>query len=281
MKIEFTKMQGLGNDFMVIDGIHQSVSLSKNMIIQWSDRHYGVGFDQLLLLEAPSDETTDFQYRIFNRDGTEVFQCGNGARCIAKFALLQGIVTSHFMKAKTGRSLLELQVEENGEVTVNMGIVQLEPHLMPFKAVYAETYVFKDLPETLFKKGEIAFQALFLGNPHVVIWCEGDEGYDYEKIGYFFNQHPAFPEGINVSFAALLDPFHLQLHVYERGTGLTFACGSAACASVVAGILAKKLQTRVKVSQPGGNLLISWQGENQSVYMTGPAETVFEGKISL
>lgn len=281
MKLNFTKMQGLGNDFVVIDGINQQFSLTKEQIVQLANRHYGVGFDQLLLLEKSDDSQADIIYRIFNADGGEVGQCGNGARCIAKFAVDNHLVNSHFIKAKTLNGLLELQVEANGLVTVNMGKPNFRPDNIPLQAMINAQYWVEDIPTSIVPGGKICFQALSVGNPHAVIWCEHDKQYDMSLVGKFLNQHSLFPQGVNVSFATVLDPFHINLNVYERGAGLTLACGSAACAAVVAGIQAANLQEKVTVTQPGGKLTISWSGENHAVYMSGPANYVFEGEIQL
>jgi diaminopimelate epimerase len=277
MDIRFTKMQGLGNDFMVIDGIHQTVSLTPERIMRWADRHYGVGFDQLLLLSPARSKDADFHYRIFNADGTEVAQCGNGARCIAKFALDQGLTSSMLIKVQTNETLLELQVEEEGQVKVNMGLPEFQPDKIPLIVPYDEYYRLSGVPVY----GDLIFQALSMGNPHAIIFCDALTQNNAEIIGDFFNQQAIFPEGVNVGFVQLLDPYHIELTVYERGAGLTLACGSGACAAVVAGIHAGKLQTTVKVSQRGGDLIITWQGLGYPVYMSGPAETVFEGRIAL
>jgi len=274
-------MQGLGNDFVVIDGINQQFSLSKVQIQQLGDRHYGIGFDQLLLIEKSDDSTADIIYRIFNANGSEVAQCGNGARCIAKYAFDHQLVTSHFIKAKTLKGLLELKIEENGLVTVNMGKPDFHPENIPLQAMFNAEYWAEEIPPSIAPAGKIRFQALSIGNPHAIIWCEQQAQYDIPKIGEFLNQHSMFPEGVNVSFVTVIDPFHINLKVYERGAGETLACGSAACAAVVAGIHAEKLQEEVIVSQAGGDLTISWAGNNQAVYMSGAAEYVFEGKITL
>jgi len=280
-KISFTKMQGLGNDFVVIDGINQNINLTKTQIICLADRHYGIGFDQLLLLEPDQSGEADFIYRIFNADGSEVSQCGNGARCIAKFAVEHQLVDSYFIQAKTKKGILELKVEEDGKVTVNMGEPHFEPEAIPLSAPFNNDYWIESIPTAIYPKGHIKFQAVSVGNPHAIIWIDNQSDYDFKKIGEFLNAHSIFPAGVNVSFAKLIDTYHLDLNVYERGVGLTLACGSAACAVACAGIVANQCTKQVLVSQSGGDLEINWQGNGHAIYMSGPAETVFEGIITL
>lgn len=273
MKIKFTKMQGLGNDFVVIDGVTQSINLSTSQIKRLANRHLGIGCDQLLLLEKSTNAEAELNYRIFNADGTEVEQCGNGARCIARFAVDHGLVASRQFQVATKKQILALKVLDNNDVMVNMGYPNFIPEKIPLTAALNKTY------QVSMKGQLITFQALSIGNPHAIIWLEDIDNFPREEIGEAFNQHTLFPEGVNVSFARKISDEYVQLMVYERGVGSTLACGSAACATGVAGIAADLLAPTVTVSQPGGDLLISWEGDNTPIYMTGPAEYVFEGSL--
>jgi diaminopimelate epimerase len=276
MLLEFTKMHGLGNDFVVIDAIHQNVALSPEQVRQIADRHYGIGCDQLLLVEAPSTQDTDFRYRIFNADGGEVGQCGNGARCFMRFVHERGLTDKRELKVETLSGQLQLELEDDGLVTVNMGEPRLEPTDIPFDApAYAQIY-------TLALDGDVLeIAAVSMGNPHAVTRVEDVETAPVERLGPLIERHPRFPERVNAGFMQIIDFEHIRLRVYERGAGETRACGSGACAAVVAGRLWDQLSARVNVALRGGNLVVSWAGNGHPVYITGPATRVFEGRIEL
>lgn len=274
MNIQFTKMQGAGNDFMVIDAINQPVSLSAAQIKQLANRQFGVGFDQLLLVE-PS-KTADFKYRIFNADGSEVAQCGNGARCFVRFVIDQNLTKKNEILVETASGIISPKLENNGEVTVNMGPPRFAPQEIPFMT---ET---RSLQYALNVGGE-AYQisALSMGNPHAVLLVDNVETAPVQTLGAKIEVHPNFPERVNVGFMQIVDAHTIKLRVFERGSGETLACGTGACAAAVAGIQLGKLQSPVTVKARGGILTITWAGEGQSVLMTGPAEPVFTGTITV
>ncbi len=275
MHFHFSKMHGLGNDFMVVDCITQNVFFSQDLIRRLADRHTGVGFDQLLVVEAPYDPETDFHYRIFNADGSEVEQCGNGARCFARFVRLKGLTNKYSISVSTKKGKMILNVEDDDEVTVNMGVPEFEPNKIPFKAKQKEkTYIMRAGDNTLF------CGAVSMGNPHVVTIVDDVDTADVETLGPLLESHERFPERVNAGFMQVVDRNHIRLRVYERGAGETQACGSGACGAVAVGILQGLLDENVNVSLPGGELNISWQGPGQPLYMTGPATHVFDGQLS-
>jgi diaminopimelate epimerase len=276
MPLSFVKMHGLGNDFVVLDGVRQSISLTTEQVRFLADRHFGIGCDQLLLVEpAPSPDTL-FRYRIFNADGSEVEQCGNGARCFARFVRDEGLTDASTIPVMTASGRIVLHVEDNGEVTVDMGVPRLEPAEIPFEApARAMSY-------PLVVHGEMhVISAVSMGNPHAVLRVEDVDSAPVETLGPAIESHPRFPKRVNVGFMQVLAPDHIRLRVYERGAGETLACGTGACAAVVAGRLHGWLVDTVKVDLPGGRLTIHWQGEGRHVMMTGPATRVFEGRITL
>lgn len=278
MTLKFTKMHGIGNDFVVIDAITQKVSLDSTQIRQIADRHFGVGCDQLLLVEKPSGKfpEVDFRYRIFNADGGEVEQCGNGARCFVKFVHEKRLTDKHIIQVETARGVITLNLQADGQVTVNMGAPHFEPAQIPFAAnQMADTYQL-DLEHDV-----ITVCALSMGNPHAVQIVPDVDTAPVENLGPRIESHPCFPHRVNAGFMQIVDPQHIRLRVYERGSGETLACGSGACAAVVSGIRLGKLQSPVRVSMRGGELNIVWEGANTPVWMTGPAETVFEGEIDI
>ncbi len=276
MQIEFTKMHGLGNDFVVIDAINQSIVLNDQQIRHIADRHFGVGCDQLLLVEPPQGEQAEFRYRIFNADGGEVEQCGNGARCFARFVVEKGLTQSQEIPVETAGGLIVLKLEDNGEVTVNMGVPVREPASLPFDAaVVAESYTIET------SLGPLEIGAVSMGNPHAVLQVEDIEQAPVESLGPELESHPRFPQRVNVGFMQIESPQQIRLRVYERGAGETLACGTGACAAVAVGIIQGKLQESVKVGLPGGELVIRWPDKNGPLYMTGPATPVFEGKLTL
>ena len=275
MHFHFSKMHGLGNDFMVVDCITQNVFFSQDLIRRLADRHTGVGFDQLLVVEAPYDPETDFHYRIFNADGSEVEQCGNGARCFARFVRLKGLTNKYSISVSTKKGKMILNVEDDGEVTVNMGVPEFEPNKIPFKAKQKEkTYIMRAGDKTLF------CGAVSMGNPHVVTVVDDVDTADVDTLGPLLESHERFPERVNAGFMQVVDRSHIRLRVYERGAGETQACGSGACGAVAVGILQGLLDENVKVSLPGGELNISWQGPGKPLFMTGPATHVFDGQLS-
>jgi len=276
MQISFTKMHGLGNDFVVIDGIHQRVNLTTEQVRLLADRRFGVGCDQLLLVEKPQGNEAEFRYRIYNADGGEVQQCGNGARCFARFVVEQGLTTSKEIPVETAGGLIILTLESDDQVTVNMGIPNLAPDSLPFVAEQqAITYSLQT------STGELEIAALSMGNPHAVLIVDDVDTADVETLGPEIERHQRFPERVNVGFMQITSADNIRLRVYERGAAETLACGTGACAAVVAGRLQDKLAESVKVSLPGGELVIRWRGPNEPLFMTGPATRVFEGSITL
>ncbi|MCJ2368103.1 diaminopimelate epimerase [Aeromonas dhakensis] len=274
--MDFSKMHGLGNDFMVVDGVTQKVFFSNDVIKKLADRHFGIGFDQLLLVEPPYDPELDFHYRIFNADGSEVEQCGNGARCFARFVRLKGLINRDRIAVSTARGRIVLQLEGENQVTVNMGVPQFEPGKIPFRAQKAEkTYLLRAQEHT------VMCGAVSMGNPHCVIEVSSVADAPVETLGPIMERHERFPERVNVGFMETVNASEIKLRVFERGVGETLACGTGACAAVVIGISQGKLKERVTVTLPGGKLTIAWKGPGQPVYMTGPAEHVFDGQIEL
>jgi diaminopimelate epimerase len=276
MKIKFSKMHGLGNDFMVIDGINQSVSLSEALIAQWADRNFGIGFDQLLLVERPQANNALFKYRIFNADGTEVSQCGNGARCFARFVREQGLTDATTIPVETHNGLLQLNVIDDDQVQVNMGIPRFEPDEIPLNRAQREPQYQLDLDQI-----RVSVSALSIGNPHAVILVEDIESASVETIGPALESHPDFPERVNVGFMQILNRDHFKLRVYERGSGETLACGSGACAAMAAGHMLGLLDKKATASLRGGDLLLEWQGEGEPVMMTGSTAMVYQGELTV
>ncbi|MFZ5537041.1 MAG: diaminopimelate epimerase [Pseudomonadota bacterium] len=276
MQLSFVKMHGLGNDFVVLDGVRQPISLTTEQVRFLADRHFGIGCDQLLLVEPAPTPDTLFRYRIFNADGGEVEQCGNGARCFARFVRDEGLTDATTIPVMTAAGRIVLHVEDNGEVTVDMGVPRLEPAEIPFEApARAMSY-------PLAVHGAFhTISAVSMGNPHAVLRVEDVDSAPVETLGPAIESHPRFPKRVNVGFMQVLAPDHIRLRVYERGAGETLACGTGACAAVVAGRLHGWLVDTVKVDLPGGRLTIHWQGEGRHVMMTGPATRVFEGRITL
>ncbi|MCE5180543.1 MAG: diaminopimelate epimerase [Betaproteobacteria bacterium] len=276
MQLKFTKMHGLGNDFVVIDAISQNVSLTPAQFKFIADRHFGIGCDQILLVERATRADADFRYRIFNADGGEVEQCGNGARCFVRFVHEKGLTPKTAIRVETASGIIEPQLEPNGQVTVNMGLPRFEPKDIPFVAPQrAPTYLL-DLSE-----GTVEVSVLSMGNPHAVKLVADADGAPVAEEGPQIEHHPSFPARVNAGFMQVLDRSHIKLRVYERGAGETLACGTGACAAVAAGIMRGLLDGEVRVSTRGGELTVRWQGEGQPVWMTGPAVTVFEGQINL
>lgn len=273
-QIKFTKMQGLGNDFMVIDAINQSLDFEQAQVEAWADRHFGIGFDQLLVVEKPTQEGVDFRYRIFNADGSEVQQCGNGARCFARFVYDKGLTDKTEIVVETASGVIVLYIEDSGLVRVNMGKPNFAPQSLPFIAEQSEQYPINVLGETLL------IGAVSMGNPHAVLAVDNINSAPVEKFGAALESHERFPERVNVGFAQKVNNEHIKLRVYERGAAETLACGTGACAAMVVLRSWKQVANEVTVSLPGGNLIICWDGNLDSpVWMTGPAITVFEGEL--
>ncbi|WP_036277727.1 diaminopimelate epimerase [Methylomonas sp. 11b] len=274
--INFTKMQGLGNDFVVIDAINQQIQLTTAQIRFLADRHFGVGCDQLLLVEKPISDNAEFKYRIFNADGSEVSQCGNGARCFARFVRDKGLSNNDEIIVDTDARQLTLRFDARDLITVEMGVPALEPKQIPLKASEQSKLYKVKLAET-----EVQFAAVSMGNPHAVIQVHDVANAPVSTIGARLECHELFPERANIGFMQVVNRRHIKLRVYERGAAETLACGSGACAAVVAGIEQGLLDQVVQVQLPGGELTISWIGSGHPVLMTGAATTVFEGQVKL
>ena len=276
MQVQFSKMHGLVNDFMVIDNVTQNVFFSKEKIQQLANRNFGIGFDQLLMVEPPYDPEQDFHYRIFNADGSEVEQCGNGARCFARFVKQKGLINRNKIVVSTKAGKMVLYLEKDGQVTVNMGKPDFVPANIPLKANKQEnTYILRLDDKTLF------CGAVSMGNPHCVIEVENVDTADVLDIGPLVESHERFPERVNVGFMQIINESHIRLRVFERGSGETLACGSGACAAVAIGQIQGKLSKDVRVDLPGGTLRIRWPGPDSVLKMTGPAEHVYDGQINL
>jgi diaminopimelate epimerase len=274
--LRFSKMHGLGNDFVVFDAISQRVRLTPEQVRAIARRRFGVGCDQVLLVEPATLSGVDFAYRIYNADGGEVEQCGNGARCFARFVRDRGLTEKDRITVETRSGIIHLQVEADGQVTVNMGTPLLAPGDIPFAAeVQAPAYLLDASGAT------VEIGAVSMGNPHAVLRVEDAALAPLPSLGALIESHPRFPRRVNVGFMEVVDRGHIRLRVYERGVGETLACGTGACAAVVVGRLRDWLQERVTVDLPGGSLTISWGGGDAPVSMTGPAAHVFEGQIEV
>ncbi len=276
MKLKFSKMHGLGNDFVVIDGVRQSVHLTPEQICFLADRHFGVGCDQLLLVEPARQPGVDFRYRIFNADGGEVEQCGNGARCFVRFVHDQGLTAKSEIRVETQAGVIGPRLEADGLVTVDMGVPVFEPARIPF---VSDT----DAPAQPLQVGDrtVTIGAVSMGNPHAVQVVGDVDQHPVAEEGPLIESHPRFPQRVNAGFMAVQDRHHIKLRVYERGAGETLACGTGACAAVVSGIRRGLLDSPVRVTTRGGELSIAWAGAGTPVLMTGPAVTVFSGEIDL
>ncbi|HRP96889.1 MAG TPA: diaminopimelate epimerase [Rhodocyclaceae bacterium] len=277
MHLQFTKMHGLGNDFVVIDAVRQPVVLTPAQVRFLADRHFGVGCDQLLIVEPPSAPGVDFRYRIFNADGGEVEQCGNGARCFVRFVHDKGLTTSRAIRVETRAGIICPRLEDNGMVTVDMGVPVLEPARVPF--VSDSDAVVQ--PLELADGARIAITAVSMGNPHAVQVVADVDVAPVASHGPLIESHARFPARVNAGFMEVVDQHRIRLRVFERGAGETLACGTGACAAVVAGVLRGLLVSPVSVETRGGVLRIAWGGAGDAVSMTGPAVTVFEGEIAL
>ncbi|WP_374325971.1 diaminopimelate epimerase [Azonexus sp.] len=276
MKLKFTKMHGLGNDFVVLDGVRQQFSLTPEQLRYLGDRHFGVGCDQILVVEKPTRDGVDFRYRIFNADGGEVEQCGNGARCFVRFVHEQGLTDKREIRVETMKGVIAPRLEGDGKVTVDMGVPRFLPHEIPF--LHDDDVVVYNLDvadETL----EVS--VVSMGNPHAVQVVDSVDSAPVGEHGPLIESHARFPQRVNAGFMQVVDKHAIRLRVYERGAGETLACGTGACAAAVAGIRRGLLESPVRVSTRGGDLTIAWGGEGRPVLMTGPAQTVFSGEIDL
>ncbi|MEY4588055.1 MAG: diaminopimelate epimerase [Pseudomonadota bacterium] len=274
MRIKFTKMHGLGNDFVMVDAISQAVSMTPERARKLANRHFGVGCDQVLVVEAPSHPENDFKYRIFNADGSEVENCGNGARCFAIFVRLRRLTHKSSIRTETAAGVLVLRITARGEVSVDMGAPIFEPGRIPFLAESpASEYALEVDGQTFF------CGAVSMGNPHAVFVVDNTATAPVEQLGPLIEAHLRFPNKVNVGFMQKVNENEIMLRVFERGSGETLACGTGACAAVVSGIQRGLLNSPVKVHLPGGDLNISWAGGDGSVEMTGPATVVFHGQV--
>jgi len=275
MLLNFTKMHGLGNDFVVINAFEKPLELTVEQLRFLADRRFGVGCDQILLVEQAQSAGVDFRYRIFNADGSEVQQCGNGARCFARFVLDEGLSNKSVIPVETAGGKIVLHLQADGQVQVNMGRPRFSPAELPFLATEALSYALEVEAE------EHQIGAVSMGNPHAVLQVDDVDLADVTRLGALIEQHEQFPERVNVGFMQIVDRERIRLRVFERGAAETLACGSGACAAVAVGKQQGLLADKVQVKLPGGSLFIEWQGEDHDLYMTGPAERVYKGVIRL
>ncbi len=276
MDLKFTKMQGLGNDFVVVDSYTSPVNLTTEQIRRIADRRFGVGCDQLLLVERPTQSMADFRYRIFNADGGEVEQCGNGARCFARFVFDKGLTAKTKICVETAGGIIYPELEDGGLVTVDMGSPKFEPNQIPFVAdEVALSY------PLLVSDHIVQISVVSMGNPHAVQVVDDLDRAPVGNDGALIEMHPRFPQRVNAGFMQIMDAHHIRLRVFERGAGETLACGTGACAAAVAGIRLGQLQSPVQVDMRGGSLSIAWAGGDAAVMMTGPAVAVYDGNISI
>ncbi len=275
MNLRFTKMHGLGNDFMVLNLVDQQVQLSAALVREWSHRQTGVGFDQLLIIERTTQPGCDFAYRIYNADGGEVEHCGNGARCVTRFVVDKGLSQKHELTFAMARCSIRCKLEDDGQVTVDMGPPILDPARIPFTAAGQSVLYPIEVDGSLYE-----INAVSMGNPHAVLLVDDVDHAPVAELGPLVENHPGFPQRVNAGFMQVVDRSSIRLRVFERGTGETLACGTGACAAVVGGHLRGLLDDSVDVHTHGGILRIHWQGPGRSVWMTGPAVTVFEGQLA-
>jgi len=276
MILSFTKMHGAGNDFVVLDGTRHPIKLTPEQLRLMADRHFGVGCDQILLVEKPESKEADFRYRIFNSDGGEVEQCGNGARCFMRFVHDHKLTKKREITVETLSGLISPRLEQDGRITVNMGAPIFDPALIPFSGGTGA------ISEPLNVEGTILkISALSMGNPHAVQVVESIEDAPVKILGALIEEHPRFPNHVNAGFMQVIDAHNLRLRVYERGVGETLSCGTGACAAAVSGIRLNLLESPVNIATHGGALSISWEGSDTDVQMTGPAITVFSGEITI
>lgn len=276
MRVSFSKMHGLGNDFMLIDQVSQALRLTPEIVRRLSDRHTGIGFDQLLAVEPPTDPDADFRYRIFNANGSEAEQCGNGARCFAKFVIDAGLSNKTELRLQTSQGTIVTRLKDHDMVEVDMGVPSLDPAQIPFLTDAPATSYLIDVDDT-----QVEVVPVSVGNPHAVLFVDSVANAPVAELGPRLMRHPRFPNGVNVGFCQVIDRGFARLRVYERGVGETRACGSGACAAVVAGVVTERCNERVKISLPGGKVKISWAGAGEPLLMTGPACLVYKGYVEL
>lgn len=280
MWIKFNKMHGLGNDFMVVDLVTQYAYLTPMQIRHLADRNFGIGFDQLLLVEVPTQPNVDFKYRIFNSDGTEVENCGNGARCFARFVYEQKLIGRRTIHVETANGNMTLELTQENDVIVNMGPPVLSPINIPFIPEIGDKEPSATYKIDVAGYGNVELGAVSMGNPHGVILVDSVEDAPVELLGPLVECHSRFPQKVNVGFMEIVNRNHIKLRVFERGSGETKACGTGACGAVVSGIVRGLLDNRVQVDLPGGALTIEWDGQGD-VIMTGPTTNVFEGRVNI
>lgn len=276
MDFAFTKMHGLGNDFVVVDATRTPFEPDAALLSRLTDRRFGIGCDQVLVVDPPPDQDVDFGYRIYNADGSQVGQCGNGARCLARYIAEHGLSSKPRLRVRTRSALLELRQQPDGQVTVDMGAPRFEPAAIPLAApARADHY------DALLADGStVRFGAAGMGNPHAVIRVDDVDSAEVARIGPLLQQHPLWPESVNVGFIQIIDRGHARLRVYERGSGETLACGSGACAAFAVARAWGLLDARAELALRGGTLILDWDGDaRHPVLMTGPATTVFEGRF--
>jgi len=276
MRVKFTKMHGLGNDFVVINAVTQRLELTPERARRIADRRRGIGCDQILLVEQPRMPGTDFRYRIFNADGGEVEQCGNGARCFARYVRDAGLTDQDELALETAAGVIRTRIEADGQITVNMGVPRFEPEDIPFEAPSRQDNYALEV-----SGGRVTIGVVSMGNPHAVLRVQDVNTAPVTTLGPLIEEHERFPRRVNVGFMEIIDRTSIRLRVFERGAGETLACGTGACAAAVVGQQQGLLDSRVQVHLPGGELLVHWQGEQQPVWLTGPASHVFEGYIDL
>ncbi len=274
MHLDFTKMHGIGNDFIVINALTRPFDLSAAEINALAHRRFGVGFDQLLVVEPPTHSEAEFNYRIFNANGGEVENCGNGARCFARYVIEKGLTDSREISVLTSGGLMHLAVEDDQQVTVKMGAPEFQPDKVPFIASSQNDWYRIDIGDETFDVGVVA-----VGNPHVVTTVDDVEKTDLQRLGPLFEHHALFPNRVNAGFMQIVNRREIKLRVFERGVGETLACGTGACAAVVVGITQGALDEQVRVHLSGGDLNVAWMNRDAQVMMTGPCETVFEGRL--
>jgi len=276
VRLKFTKMQGLGNDFVVLDGVTQRIDLSAPQLKHLADRHFGVGCDQILVVERPSRDDVDFRYRIFNADGGEVEQCGNGARCFVHFVRNRGLTAKRVIRVETKGGIIEPRLEDDGQITVDMGIPRFAPEEIPFTGSSGAIVELLELDGA-----SVSISVVSMGNPHAVQVVDNVDDAPVSTQGSRIERHPRFPNGVNAGYMQVVDRANIRLRVWERGAGETLSCGTGACAAVVAGIRRGLIDSPVRVATRGGVLTIAWGGDALPVLMTGPAEAVFEGEWSV
>ena len=276
MLMKFTKMHGLGNDFVVIDALTQNVRISGSMVRRLSDRALGIGCDQILVVEPPTEKDIDFDYRIFNQDGAEVEQCGNGARCLARFVKDRKLTGKSSIRVKTVNRVMNLKINTDNSVRVDMGVPLLEPSEIPFEASLKSLLYDIDIDGQSY-----SISAVSMGNPHAILQVDDVQAAPVAVLGAQLECHERFPNRVNAGFMQVVDRKQLNLRVFERGAGETQACGSGACAAAVAAMRRELVDSQVTVHLTGGDLTIEWQGEGEPLIMTGPAVTVFHGRIRI